>query len=73
MSICPTNAQAQCLSPPAPTVSATINNGATPTFSIFVTVNGAVPFDPANSRIFVRFKDAANNLGGATSVAVRTQ
>ena len=73
MTVCPTNSQAQCLSPPAPTFTGTINNGATPTFSIFVTANGTVPFDPANTRIFARFKDAGNNLAGSTSVAVRTQ
>ena len=30
--------------------------------AIFITGTGNVPFDPANNRIFVRYKDA----GGAT-------
>ena len=50
-----------------------IDGGQTPTFGIFVTGTGTVPFDPASNRIFVRFKDGAGVTRGATSVAVRTQ
>ena len=62
-----------CLSPPATSVATPINAGATPTFSIFVAGTGTVPFDPANNRIFVRFKDSGGITRGSTSVAVRTQ
>jgi len=44
-----------------------------PTCSIFVTATGTVPFDPANNRIVVKFRDAGGIVRGSTSVAVRTQ
>jgi len=72
--LCETNpVTGQCISGIGPSVSTTINAGATPTFGIFVQGNGNVPFDPAGNRIFVRFKDGGNVTRGSTSVAVRTQ
>jgi len=62
-----------CRALPSPTVTTTVNAGATPTFGLFVSGNGAVPFDPSANRIFVRFKDAGGVTRGSTSVAVRTQ
>ena len=53
-------------------VTTAINAGATPTFSIFVTGSGTVPFYLANNRIFVRFRDTGGVTRGSTSVAVRT-
>ncbi len=47
--------------------------GATPTFSVFLQASGAIPFAPATSRVFVRFKDAGGGLHGSTSVAIETQ
>ena len=42
------------------------------TFTAFVTSNGtAIPFDPANKRLFVHFYQGSNPVGSA-SVAVRT-
>jgi hypothetical protein len=75
LSICQTNpATAACLSPASSFVTTQINTGQTPTFAIFVQGKGAIiPFDPANNRITVRFKDAGGVTRGATSVAVRTQ
>lgn len=71
--ICETNpATAECLSVPAASVTTSINAGATPTFSVFVTGTGAVPFDPAGNRIFVRFRDTSSVTRGSTSVAVQT-
>ena len=40
--------------------------------AVFVTFNGCVPFDPAVNRIFIEFRDAANNVVGSTSTAVST-
>ena len=65
-----------CINPTVPTagaVTTVVNSAATPTFGIFVTSTGDVPFDPANSRIFVRFADSSGVLRGATSVALRTE
>ena len=54
-------------------ILAVLAAGATPTFSVFLQANGAIPLDPANARVFVRFKDADGGLHGSTSVAVATQ
>ena len=40
--------------------------------AVFVTFNGCVSFDPAVNRIFIEFRDAANNVVGSTSTAVST-
>ena len=74
LTVCQTNpSNGQCLAPPAATVTATIAANATPTFSIFAAASGAIPFDPANSRIFVNFAELNGTVRGATSVAVQTQ
>jgi hypothetical protein len=74
VALCQTDpATGQCISPIGPSVATTINANATPTFGIFVTGTGTVPFDPATNRIFVRFKDAGGITRGSTSVAARTQ
>jgi hypothetical protein len=57
---------------PADSVATSVTAGAMPTFSIFVTGTGTVPFDPANNQILVRFRDAGGVARGSTSVAVRT-
>jgi hypothetical protein len=62
-----------CMATPRPIVGMTINPGGTPTFGIFVSGNGTVPFDPTNNRVFVRFNDIGGTPRGATSLAVRTQ
>jgi DNA-binding beta-propeller fold protein YncE len=71
--ICETNpSTGVCLSPAAPSVSASIAGGATPTFTVFLTATAAIPFSPATSRVFVRFTDAQGQSHGSTSVAVTT-
>ncbi len=73
ITICQTNpTTGACLSPPGPSVNAPINANATPTFGIFATATGTVPFSPGASRIFVQFSDSGGVVRGATSVAVTT-
>ena len=62
-----------CLAPPGPSVNFSYAAGTTPTFSVFVQASGAIPFAPAASRAFVRFKDASGGLHGSTSVAIEAQ
>jgi len=62
-----------CLGTPSNSVTLSDASGATPTFSIFLQSNGGIAFDPASSRVFVRFEDADGNLHGSTSVAVESQ
>jgi hypothetical protein len=74
LALCQTNpSTGQCISPVGATVTTTIAADATPTFGIFGNASGAIPFDPANSRIFVQFNDSAGAVRGETSVAVETQ
>jgi hypothetical protein len=72
--LCQTNpSTGTCLAAPGANVSATIAANATPTFAIFAAAGGPIPFDPANSRIFVEFTDGDGVVRGETSVAVETQ
>src|SRR5262245_7038813 len=74
VSLCQTiPATGACLGAPTSSVTMQISSGKTPTFAIFVSGIGPVRFDPANNRIFVRFKDTGGVTRGSTSVAVRTQ
>jgi streptogramin lyase len=74
IALCQTNPSTGTrLATPAASVSATINTNATPTFGIFATASGAVPFLPATNRIFVQFSDGNGIVRGSTSVAVQTQ
>ena len=72
VNVCQTNASAACMAPPSATVTLTDSAGATPTFSVFINASAAISLDPANSRIFVRFKDSSGTSHGSTSVAVQT-
>ena len=71
--LCQSNpSNGQCLATPTPTVTLNFAAGATPTFSVFPQATGAIAFNPATARLFVRFKDASGNLHGSTSLAVQT-
>jgi len=75
LTLCQTNpASGACLAPPAASLTTAIAAGATPTFAVFATARGTIPFDPAANRIFLRFRDSASGqVVGATSVALRSQ
>jgi hypothetical protein len=74
LSICESNpADGHCVSAPASSTTSTVNAGFTPTYSVFATATGTVPFDPALNRIVVTFRDGGGVVRGRTSVAVRTQ
>jgi hypothetical protein len=66
---------AACVNPTVPAAEAVMGMAPnqTATFSLFVTATGAVPFDPANHRIFITFEDAGGVVRGSTSVAVTTE
>ena len=62
----------QCLAPPASTVTLNYAGGAIATFSVFLQTYGPITFEPAWSRIFVRFTEADGASHGSISVAVET-
>jgi len=80
LTICETHPDGLCKAPPAPSTSRRVEANETPTYSVFVTSHQSIPFDPANTRVFVRFNEDATCEGtsavvtrGSTSIAVRTQ
>jgi hypothetical protein len=75
LTICQTNASGACVNPATPGASATVTAATNQvvTFSVFARGRGqAVPFDPANNRIYVLARQGTTAVGAA-SVAVRTQ
>jgi hypothetical protein len=72
--VCQTNpVTGQCVSALGPSVTVQIDALATPTFAVFIQGSGAIAFDPAVNRVFLRFKTANGTTVGSTSAAVRTQ
>ncbi len=72
ISICQTDVVGACMAPPASLVDVNIDNGATPTFGVFVAGAGNIANNAATNRVFLEFFDAADVLVGSTSVAVKT-
>jgi virginiamycin B lyase len=74
LAICETDpATGACVSAFASSIAVTVDGGSTPTFSVFATAQGTIPFAPAGNRIFIRFTDPAGAIRGLTSVAVQTE
>lgn len=74
ISICETDPETgACVSPAGATVETTSASGATQAFAVFAQATEGISFDPANHRIFVRFKDDSGTTRGSTSVAVATR
>ena len=74
LAVCRTDpSSGSCIGDVGVSVTTDIPAGATPTFAVFASASGPVPFDPATNRIFVRFRDDARVTRGSTSVAVRSE
>lgn len=74
--LCQTDpASGQCLAPPSASLSLDYAAGTAPTFSVFVQASGAIPFDPAGSRVAVTFSGTVQGQPfiATTSVALATQ
>ena len=76
LTICQTDpTTGACVNPVTPGTGATVNvaAGQTVFFSIFIRGQGtAIPFDPANTRVFIIATQGATPVGEA-SAAIRTQ
>ncbi len=74
LTLCETNASGVCINPATPSTSVSFTSALNQisTFTILALGTGNVPFDPANNRLFLRFKTADGITRGATNVAVRT-
>jgi hypothetical protein len=72
LSVCSTESSTgACTDEPAPAVTRVIASAEAASFAVFARAHGAIAFDPARHRVFVRFVDAFGMPTGATSVAIR--
>ena len=59
--------------PSSPPISATVANNETVTFSVFVKGNGtAIPYDPANMRIYLLTMQRGTTVGEASAAVKMT-
>lgn len=73
LTVCQTNpVTGVCLSAPTASVTSTVNGNESATYTVFAQASGAIPFDPAGKRIFLRLS-SGGVVRGATSVALTTQ
>ena len=71
MTICPSDSKTgACLQPPGPSATIQVANNQIVTLSTFVQGQGqAIPFDPANNRVYIMATQGGTAVG-ASSVAV---
>lgn len=62
-----------CLSTPTTTVTTTINQNESTTWTAFIQANSTIAQDPATKRVFFEFLGAGNVVRGSTSTAITTQ
>jgi hypothetical protein len=62
-----------CLAPPAATVTRNLVQNDTATWAVFLQASGAIPPNPAKTRIAFEFIDSNGVVRGATSTALTTQ
>ncbi|MGH7388032.1 MAG: beta-propeller fold lactonase family protein [Candidatus Rokuibacteriota bacterium] len=73
LTVCETNSSTgACLAPPAPTVTVNYAAATARSFAFFAQASGAIAFDPAVNRVFVRLRDSGGVTRGATSAALCT-
>ena len=73
--ICQTDASGNCINPTAPGTSSTVSvaNNQTVFFAVFAVGQGVnIPYDPANSRIFILAKQAGTPVGEASAAVKMT-
>ena len=70
--VCEFNASiGNCMAPPSPTTTKTINTGEITFYAVFVVGQGTpIPLNPTINRVFVRFSDSDSVNRGLTGVAV---
>ena len=76
LNVCQTDtATGQCINStaPQPTVDVFIEEGASPSFAVFINERSEVPFDPVGNRIVLEFVDEGGVIRGGTGVAVRSR
>jgi virginiamycin B lyase len=72
--VCQTNPNTgQCLAPPQPSVTTTINTDQNTTWTAFLTAGGPIAQDAAHNRVFFEFVDSTGIVRGSTSTAVTSQ
>lgn len=71
VTVCETGSDGRCLQPAGTEVVTQIGDGAK-TFAVFVQASSdaGIAFDPANSRVYLRFRDAGGVVRSVTSAAV---